>query len=63
MASELAILVALLAAIFAIIAAVFKFGSWYGEVNSDRIMFKEFMAEVRRDLNLILTRLPPLPMT
>ena len=70
MTSELAILVALLTAIFALIAAAFKFGSWYGEVNSDRILFKEFMAEVRKDIdeirnqiNNILIRLPTLPTT
>ena len=63
MTSELAISVALLTAILALIAAAFKFGSWYGEVNSDRILFKEFMAEVRKDINNILIRLPPLPTT
>lgn len=77
MTSELAILVALLTAILALIAAAFKFGSWYGEVNSDRILFKEFMAEVRKDIeelrknieeiriqiNNILIRLPTLPTT
>lgn len=75
MASELAILVALLVAIYALIVVAFKLGSWYGEANSDRIVFKGFMPEVRKDieeirkgfkeihkrLDNILTRLPSLP--
>lgn len=32
---------------------VFKFGSWYGNFNSDRSAFKKFMKEVKKDLETI----------
>ena len=47
--------------LLAFIAAVFKFGSWYGQVNSDRKRFDQFMEEVRKDIKNIFDRLPPLP--
>ena len=37
---------ALVAVLVTILAIVFKFGSWYGEVNSDRKVSKEFMQKV-----------------
>ena len=52
-------------ALLAVMALIFKFGSWYGEVNSDRKKFNEFMdeirkdrEEIRRDIQDILSRLP-----
>ena len=49
-------------------ALVFKFGSWYGEVNSDRKVFKEFMQKVDKHIEKvdkrideILRRLPSDP--
>ena len=38
---------------------IFGIGAWVGAVNADRRSFKEFMTEVRDDLNKILARLPP----
>ena len=61
MITELAIVVVSVTVLLALIAAVFKLGNWYGQVNSDRVMFKEFMTEIRKDINNILSRLPPLP--
>ena len=49
--------------LLAAIAAVFKFGSWYGVVNSDRKRFNKFIKEIRRDIKDILGRLPPSPTT
>ena len=45
-------------ALAALIGLVFVVGRWVGEVNSDRKSFKEFMAEVRKDIKEILDRLP-----
>lgn len=45
----------------ATIGFTFKFGKWYGEVNSDRSNFKDFMYEVRTRLDKIFERLPPPP--
>ena len=47
--------------LLALFAFVFKFGSWYGQVNSDRKRFDQFMEEVRKDIKNIFDRLPPLP--
>ncbi len=49
--------------LLALIAAVFKFGNWYGEVNSDWKGFDQFMKEIRIDIKNILDRLPLLPTT
>ena len=49
--------------LLALIAAVFKFGNWYGEVNSDWKGFDQFMEEIRIDIKNILDRLPLLPTT
>lgn len=35
---------------FAIGGLIFAFGKWYGNVNSDRKSFKEFMREVKEDI-------------
>ncbi len=55
-------------AFLAFVALIFKFGSWYGEVNSDRKMFEEFMQEIRKNIddirkniNDVLGRLSPPP--
>ena len=45
-------------ALAALVGLVFAVGRWVGEVNSDRKSFKEFMAEVRKDIREILDRLP-----
>ena len=37
-------------ALAALVGLVFAIGRWVGEVNSDRKSFKEFMAEMRRDM-------------
>ena len=50
-------------ALLAVIALIFKFGSWYGEVNSDRNKFSNFIEEIRKDIKEILSRLPPSPTT
>ena len=47
----------------AIITSAYRFGVWRGKVDNDRTSFKEFMSEVRADIKLILTRLPPTPTT
>ena len=57
----ISVTVALVTALFTFAVLVFKFGSWYGEVNSDRKMFKEFMREIRKNINDILDRLSPPP--
>lgn len=49
--------------LLAVIGGAFKFGSWYGVVNSDRDNFREFMSEVRSDIKQILGRLPVKPIT
>ena len=46
-------------ALLAVIALIFKFGKWYGEVNSDRERFSKFIEEIRKDIKDILGRLPP----
>ena len=38
-------------------ALVFKFGSWYGEVNSDRKVFKEFMHKVDKRMQKVDKRM------
>ena len=38
--------------------AIFAFGQWKGRVDSDRVLFKGLMAEVRNDIKEILRRLP-----
>lgn len=43
----------LLLAILAVGGLIWKGGSWYGAVNSDRKSFKEFMNEVRADIKQI----------
>ena len=43
----------------AVITSAYRFGVWKGKVDNDRTSFKEFMSEVRADIKLILTRLPP----
>ena len=43
----------------AVITSAYKFGVWKGKVDNDRTSFREFMNEVRADIKLILTRLPP----
>lgn len=45
----------------AIAGLVIRLAVWYGAVNADRKNFKEFMEEIRKDVNAILTRLPPSP--
>ena len=50
-------------ALLAVIGFIFKFGSWYGEVNSDRKRFSKFIEEIRKDIKDILGRLPPSPTT
>ncbi len=45
--------------VLAAIGFAFKFGKWYGEVNSDRSNFKEFMNEVGAKLDKIFEHLPP----
>lgn len=35
-----------------------RIAAWYGEVNSDRKSFKEFMKEVRDDIKELLERIP-----
>ena len=52
-------LVISVAVLLALIVAVFKFANWYGEVNSDRKRFDQFMEEVRIDIKNIFDRLPP----
>jgi len=47
--------------VLAAIGFAFKFGKWYGEVNTDRSNFKDFMNEVRTKLDRIFERLPPPP--
>ena len=49
----------------AIIGAIWKFGAWYGSVNSDRESFSDFIAkvsgdlrEIRDDIKGILQKLP-----
>ena len=56
--------------LLALIATVFKFGNWYGEVNSDWKGFDQFMEgvhqeleEIRKDIKDIFHRLPPVPTT
>ena len=44
-------------ALAALVGLVFAIGRWVGEVNSDRKVFKDFMAEMRRDIKAILGRL------
>ena len=56
-------LVISIAALLAVIALIFKFSSWYGEVNSDRKRIINFMEEIRKDIKDILSRLPPSPTT
>lgn len=58
-----------LSAILVIGGIIFAFGKWYGAVNSDRKSFKEFMSEIREDIEGIRTkiedvlrRLPPPPL-
>ena len=36
-------------ALLAVMALNFKLGNWYGEVNSDRTKFNEFMDEMRKN--------------
>ena len=38
--------------------AIFAFGQWKGRVDSDRVLFKGLMAEVRNDTKEMLRRLP-----
>ena len=47
----------------AVITGAYNFGVWKGKLDNDRTSFKEFMSEVRADIKLILTRLPPTPTT
>ena len=47
----------------AVITGAYNFGVWKGKLDNDRNSFKEFMSEVRADIKLILTRLPPTPTT
>ena len=42
----------------AALGAIFGVGKWVGAVNADRISFKTFMNEVRKDIKEILQRLP-----
>ena len=44
---------AIVIALLALGTLVFKFGSWYGNVNSDRSAFKKFMREIKKDLQTI----------
>ena len=46
-----------------ILTAIFKFGKWFGEVNSDRKQFREFMDEMKTKIDDILSRLQPTPIT
>ena len=41
-----------------IIGMLIGAGVWIGSVNTDRTSFKDFMAEVRKDIKAILERLP-----
>ena len=49
--------------LLAFIAAVFKLGNWYGEVNSDRKRYDQVIEEIRKDIKDIFRRLPPGPTT
>ncbi len=50
-------------ALLAVVGLIFKFGKWYGEVNSDQARFSDFIKEIRKDIKDILSRLPPAPTT
>lgn len=50
------------AAGLSVMGATFAVGKWYGSVNSDRSVFKDFIKEVRNDIKEILKRLP-MPVT
>ena len=39
--------------LIAVLTLLFKFASWYGSVNSDRSVFREFMDEVKKDIQNI----------
>ena len=41
----------------AVIGTVWKFGAWYGAVNSDRESFKDFTKEIRNELKAIHTEI------
>ncbi len=45
-------------AVLAIGGLIFAVGRWVGAVNSDRESLKDLMAEVRKDIKEILSRLP-----
>ena len=47
----------------ALAGLVIRLAVWYGEVNADRKNFKEFMEEIRKDVNAILSRLPSPPVS
>ena len=38
--------------------AIFAFGQWKGRVDSDRVLLRGLMAEIRNDIKEILRRLP-----
>ena len=54
----------LILTVILIVLGVFtSIGIWIGKVNSDRASFKDFMKEIRKDIKIILGRLPPRPVT
>lgn len=63
-------LIIIVIVLLVLIAAVFKFASWYGEVNIDRKRFDQSMEgvnqvleDIRRDIRNIFDRLPLVPTT
>ena len=64
------VLVIIVIVLLVLIAAVFKFASWYGEVNIDRKRFDQstegahqVLEEIRKDIKKILDKLPLVPTT